>query len=333
MSEPNRPKNKNIARLTKPFAREVPLRSWWVVLSGVLLLAAGFAGTLPVWGWPLRALSAVFTALMIVRVFVIFHDHQHRAILPRSKTADFLMQLIGLFLMAPSSVWKHSHDTHHAHNSKLHGNELGSFPTMTLERYRSLGFAERLRYRIRRHPLVLLGGFFTSFVYAMCLQAFLENPRRHRDGLYAIILHAGIFTGLVLIFGWGVALLTLTLPFVIAGCMGSYLFYAQHNFPTVRLKDEDGWTFEGAALESSSFMRMPAVFHWFTGNIGYHHIHHLNARIPFYRLPEAFESLPELQGALTTNLSPAEIYRCLRLKLWCVDRQCMVDWKGRAAIR
>lgn len=333
MSKTSGSESKSIARLTKPFAKEHVLRSWWVVSSGALLLGAGFVGTLPVWGWPLRLASAVFTGLMIVRVFVIYHDHQHRAILSRSKVADLLMQGVGLFVMAPSSVWKHSHDTHHAHNSKLHGNELGSFPTMTVARYRNTGLAGRLRYRITRHPLVLLLGFFTSFVYAMCLQPFVDNPREHRDGLYALIIHAAIFSALVLTVGWGGALLTLTLPFVLAGCMGSYLFYAQHNFPTVRLKDEDGWTFEGAAMESSSFMRMPRVFHWFTGNIGYHHIHHLNARIPFYRLPEAFKSLPELQNALTTNLSPAEIVRCLRLKLWSVEKQCLVDWKGRESVR
>jgi omega-6 fatty acid desaturase (delta-12 desaturase) len=94
------------------------------------------------------------------------------------------------------------------------------------------------------------------------------------------------------------------------------------------LEDEDGWTYEGAALESSSFMRMPRILHWFTGNIGYHHIHHLNARIPFYRLPEVFEAIPELQQAKTTSLSPANIVRCLRLKVWSVEKERLVGFRN-----
>ncbi|MCB0782756.1 MAG: fatty acid desaturase, partial [Flavobacteriales bacterium] len=96
----------------------------------------------------------------------------------------------------------------------------------------------------------------------------------------------------------------------------AYLFYAQHNFPTATFADKDGWSYVNAALGSSSYMKMSQVMHWFTGNIGYHHIHHLNARIPFYRLPEAFEAIPELQEAKTTSLMPGEIVRCLRLKVW-----------------
>ena len=98
--------------------------------------------------------------------------------------------------------------------------------------------------------------------------------------------------------------------------MGAYLFYAQHNFPTATFAEKEGWSYVNAALGSSSYMRMNQVMHWFTGNIGYHHIHHLNARIPFYRLPEVYKAIPELQMAKTTSLMPGEMIRCLRLKVW-----------------
>ena len=107
--------------------------------------------------------------------------------------------------------------------------------------------------------------------------------------------------------------------------MGSYLFYAQHNFPDVSFNDSAGWTYEKAALESSSFMRTNRIMAWFTGNIGYHHVHHLNARIPFYRLPEVLREIPELQTPKTTSLNPMEIIRCLRLKVWDVESQQMVS--------
>jgi omega-6 fatty acid desaturase (delta-12 desaturase) len=110
----------------------------------------------------------------------------------------------------------------------------------------------------------------------------------------------------------------------VACAIGSYLFYAQHNFPTVTFEDREGWTYEKAALESSSYMKTSRIMAWFTGNIGYHHIHHLNARIPFYRLPEVLRAMPELQRPKTTSLSPAEMFRCLRLKVWDVEAQRMV---------
>jgi omega-6 fatty acid desaturase (delta-12 desaturase) len=102
------------------------------------------------------------------------------------------------------------------------------------------------------------------------------------------------------------------------------MFYAQHNFPDVSFNDAAGWTYEKAAMVSSSFMRTNRIMAWFTGNIGYHHIHHLNARIPFYRLPEVLKKIPELQTPKTTSLNPMEIIRCLRLKVWDVESQRMV---------
>lgn len=319
---------KKISRLTAQFAKDVPGKSWFAILSSFFLLGLAILGTLPVWAFPFRIVSSILAALMLVRVFVIYHDHQHRAILSKSKLADGIMKVVGILVLAPSSVWKHSHDSHHAHNSKLHGNDLGSYPTMTVERYRASSLKERIRYRVSRHPLTILCGYLTSFIFAMCLAPFFDEPRKHFDGLVSAVVHGALIALLVILFGWTGAFLTIILPFIIAGCLGSYLFYAQHNFPGVTLKDEDGWTYEGAALESSSFMRMPRILHWFTANIGYHHIHHLNARIPFYRLPEVYQAIPELQQAKTTSLSPVEIYRCFQLKIWNVEESRLVGYRG-----
>jgi omega-6 fatty acid desaturase (delta-12 desaturase) len=123
--------------------------------------------------------------------------------------------------------------------------------------------------------------------------------------------------------GWQGLLLTQTIPHFITYAIGTYLFYAQHNFPEVSFNSEAGWTYEKAAVESSSFLKTNRVMAWFTANIGYHHIHHLNARIPFYRLPEVIRAIPELQTPRMTSLHPLEIYRCLRLKVWDVDSQRM----------
>jgi len=122
--------------------------------------------------------------------------------------------------------------------------------------------------------------------------------------------------------------LTLIIPHFVASAIGSYLFYAQHNFPGVSFYDRAGWAYEKAALESSSYMKTGPIMAWFTANIGYHHIHHLNHRVPFYRLPEVLKKVPELARPKTTSLHPLDIIRCLRLKLWDVESQQMIGLRN-----
>jgi omega-6 fatty acid desaturase (delta-12 desaturase) len=195
---------------------------------------------------------------------------------------------------------------------------------MTKEQYLISPKAERVKYLFIRHPLTILFGYIFMFVYGMCISPFLDDPRDHADCVAAIILHIAISILLTVFFGWQAWLLTQLIPHFIASAIGCYLFYAQHNFPGVSFTDNAGWTYEKAALESSSFMKTNRIMAWFTANIGYHHIHHLNARIPFYRLPEALKQMPELQTPKTTSLNPLEIIRCLRLKVWDVEMQKLV---------
>jgi len=313
---------------TKAFAKDHPMKSWWCILSTTVYLVSAMVGTFP--GLPLgvRIACCAISGLLIVRLFVIYHDQQHHAILPKSKLAELYMRIFGIWVLCPSSIWRSSHDYHHAHNSKLRSAHIGSYPVMTAEQYRNSSKSERFTYLLMRHPLTILFGYLFVFLFGMVIYPFINSPRRHYDCLLAFLLHLALGAALVLMFGWTALLLTFVIPLMIACALGSYLFYAQHNFPTVTFKDKAGWTYEGAALESSSYLRTNPVMAWFTGNIGYHHIHHLNHRIPFYRLPEAFRAIPELQGAKTTSLSPAEIFRCLRLKVWCVQSQRMVGLRG-----
>jgi acyl-lipid omega-6 desaturase (Delta-12 desaturase) len=156
----------------------------------------------------------------------------------------------------------------------------------------------------------------------------MEQPREHFeehfDCLIALLTHAAVGALLTVFFGWPALLLSVVVPVFISGAIGSYLFYAQHNFPGVCFNDAAGRTYEKAAMQSSSFMKTGRIMGWFTANIGHHHIHHLNARIPFYRLPEVVRDIPELHIAENTSLNPMEILRCLRLKVWDVESQRMV---------
>ena len=313
---------------TKAFAKDQPLKSWWCIVSTTFLVIAALAGTFPALPLPVRLACSGLAGLLLVRLFVIYHDHQHHAILPKSHLADLYMRVFGLFVLCPSSIWRSSHDYHHAHNSKLRSAHIGSYPVMTKSQYEVSSRGDRFKYLFIRHPLTILFGYVFVFLIGMVIYPFINSPRQHYDCLLALLLHVTMGVVLVLMFGWLALALTLVIPLAIASMLGAYMFYAQHNFPTVTFKDKAGWTYEGAALESSSYMKTNKLMAWFTGNIGYHHIHHINHRIPFYRLPETFRAIPELQRAKTTSLWPAEIIRCLRLKVWCVETQRMVGVRG-----
>lgn len=315
---------KELFLATKPFASERPITSWWHVLFTGTLLWLALAGTL--WGgpWPLRMAFSLGAGLLVLRFFVIYHDQQHHAILAKSKLAEGIMRIFGILVLSPSSIWRSSHNHHHAHNSRLRGSHIGSFPIMTREQFDKSSPGKRRRYLFMRHPATILFGYVFVFLFGMCLYPFLRSPVRHWDSLAALVVHAAVGVALVHYFGWLALVLTLVAPLFVACAIGSYLFYAQHNFPGVSFQHNAGWTLEGAALDSSSFLVAGPILTWFTANIGYHHLHHLNPRVPFYRLPEAVQAIPELQHPKTTSLHPTEIIRCLRLKVWDVDAQRMV---------
>lgn len=320
---------KDLILATKPFAADSTAKSWWCVLSTALLLAGCLVGTLPhITGVQFhvigRIICSLFSGLLVLRLFVIYHDQQHHAILSKSRLAEHCMRIFGILALSPSSIWRASHNYHHKHNSKLRSTHIGSYPVMTKAEYLRSSKATRFQYLFMRHPLTILFGYLFVFLWGMCIYPFINQPKQHYDCLIASVIHLTLAVALTWFFGWTALVLTLLLPHFIASAIGAYLFYAQHNFPGVSFYDRAGWAYEKAALESSSFLKTNPVTAWFTGNIGYHHIHHLNARIPFYRLPEVLHKIPELAKPKTTTLHPFDIFRCLRLKVWDVETQQMV---------
>jgi acyl-lipid omega-6 desaturase (Delta-12 desaturase) len=318
------PSGLTLISATKRFAKDDTVRSWWHVLSLAVLLGAAFTGTLLNWNLAAKVACSVLSGLLLMRSFVIYHDQQHYAILSGSKLAESMMRVFGILAVTPSSVWRSSHNHHHKHNSKIRGSDIGSFPIMTKDQFLRSSPSERSGYLFVRHPLTILFGYVFMFLFGMCLNPFLNHPRKHMDCLIAIIVHIGIGAALLAFGGVQALLLTLVIPFFITYAVATYFFYAQHNFPGVSFSDQGGWTYEKAAMESSSFMKTGRIMAWFTANISYHHVHHLNARIPFYRLPEVVREIPELRHPKTTSLNPADILRCLRLKVWDVETQTMV---------
>jgi len=316
---------KELFDATKPFAKDSTVTSWWHVVSTAILLFAALTGTL--WNFILagKICCSVLSGALILRFFVIYHDQQHKAILAHSRLAEGLMKVFGLLALSPSTIWRSSHNYHHKHNSKLRSAHIGSFPVMTKEQYLKSSKSQRLGYLAMRHPLTILFGYFTVFIWGMCLYPFFNQPRKHWDGLLAVTVHGLIWLGVGLCFGGQGLLLALVIPCLLAHGMGAYMFYAQHNFPDVSFSDRAGWTYEKAALESSSYLETGPIGAWFSANIGLHHIHHLNARVPFYRLTETMAALPELMNPKRTSLSLSDVLRCLRLKVWDVKAQRMIS--------
>ena len=318
---------KALIQATKPYAKEFRSKSWWYTISTLILIVFTHVLIFVIDFWGIQLAVSVVAGLLLVRFFVISHDFQHHSILQRSEIAFVLFTVFGFYMLIPSSIWKRSHDHHHDHNSKLYGSSIGSFPIVTKEKFRALSTSERRVYLFIRHPFSILFAYFFAFLYGTCLRSFFSSPRRHWDSLLALAFHYSLGAFLVYRFGWSAAFIGFFLPIMIAHALGSYLFYAQHNFPGVTFEDRQGWTYINAALNSSSFMKMSPVMHWFTANIGYHHIHHLNSRIPFYRLPEAYADLPEVQNAKETSLHPTDVIRCFRLKVWDPDIREMISMR------
>ena len=318
---------KDLINATVPFAEVSPARSWWYVGSTFAMLAAALAGAgLAPW-WPLRLLFSLLAAMLMVRAFITYHDYMHRAILARSRIAWILFRVYSALALTPPRSWKKSHNYHHGHVGQISASSIGAFPIMTTQMWRVASRGERAGYRITRHPLTVLTGYISIFFLSVTLMPLLKDPARHWDSLLALAGHVALIAVLWIFGGFDTALFVVLLPVIIASALGSYLFFAQHSFKRMHILSPQAWTYYRAALESSSYMQLNKVMQWFTGNIGFHHIHHLNVRIPFYRLPEVMDAIPELQSPVTTTLSPGDIRDCFRCCLWDEDRQRVVSYR------
>ncbi|MCA9515694.1 MAG: fatty acid desaturase [Myxococcales bacterium] len=312
---------------TRPYAEEDRAKSWRLLFVTVGLWAAALVGTAVAPWWPLKLVLSVFAGLVAIRWFIFYHDYLHTAILQDSKLASAIFGVCGFYTLAVRSVWRETHNYHHKNNAKLVGSAIGSYPVLTIGMWRSLTPAQRRLYKTIRHPLFIFFGYFTVFMIGMTFSPAKRDMKKHWGGPLAVALHIGAFVALGLLAGWVTAFFVVSFPLIVALGAGSYLFFAQHNFPEMQLKDRRGWDYTFAALRSSSYFVMNPVMHWFTGNIGYHHVHHLNHRIPFYRLPEAMAAIPELQDPGRTTWKLSDIVANLKLAVWDPEENRMLTYK------
>lgn len=318
-----------LVRATMPFARENVALSW-AHLSVTLSIVVGLHAALfwlnsrAAWAMPL---VSVAIGLIYVRLFIFFHDYLHGAIFRRQWLAKPFMTAIGYLILAVTSVWQETHDYHHRHNARVIGSSIGSYPVVTVKMWKRMSPEQRKGYLTLRNPVTIIMGYLTVFMVGMSASPFKRNPKAHWQAPVAVVVHLLWIATWAVFFGWKLALCAVVLPLFISCALGSYLFFAQHNFPDVKYFERREWTFDQAAIRSSSMFEMPKFLHWLTGNIGYHHIHHLNHRIPFYRLPEVYKAIPELQSPGRVSWRPSSIRACLALAVWDPELGRMITYE------
>ena len=323
--------DRELQQATRPFAQQSPARSWWYTGSTfALLVCALTAAAIAPW-WPLRLASSVLGALLLVRVFILYHDFMHGSILPGSKLARAVFYAYAAVNLTPPRSWRDSHNFHHANVGRVAVPNVGAFPLMSAGMWRNASRRERLHYRLIRHPVTILLAYLTIFLFSVTLGPLLRRPSRYWDSALAVAAHGTAVAALWLIGGFDTVFFALLLPMAMAAALGGYLFYAQHSFPGMRILPDEEWTVYRASLVSSSYLKLGPVLRWFTGNIGFHHVHHLNSLIPFYRLPDAMAAIPELQHPSVTTLRPRAIAACFRANLWDDAQGCMIDYRDAGA--
>lgn len=262
----------------------------------------------------------------VVRVFIIFHDCTHYSFFKNNKANRFVGTITGIITLFPYEKWKRNHAIHHATSSNLDKRGIGDVWMMTVDEYVNASRLKRLQYRFYRNPFVMfvLGPFLLYLVTNRINRK--GAPWRERINTYITnVSIIAIYSTIIYLIGWK-AFLLVQLPIVfVAGSLGIWLFYVQHQFEESYFEKDDKWSFVKAAVEGSSYYKLPKVLQWITGNIGYHHVHHLSPKIPNYNLQEAHDNTPPLEHATTITLKTS--LQAINFRLYDEETRDFVTFK------
>jgi omega-6 fatty acid desaturase (delta-12 desaturase) len=300
----------------------LPLLALWV--------AAWLASRFDLW-W-LSLLIAIPAGGFMVRLFIIQHDCGHGSFFAHKWANDWVGRVIGVVTMTPYDFWRRMHAMHHSTSGNLDKRGHGDIDTLTVREYLALPFLGRLKYRLYRNPLIMFGvGPAYMFLVRHRLPFGLMRAG-WRPWMSTQATNACIALSIAAL-AWLVgvkALLLVHLPIlIVAATAGVWLFYVQHQFEGTTWSTDEDWRFQDAAMLGSSYYDLPAVLRWLTGNIGIHHVHHANSRIPYYRLPGVLRDHPDLRAIGRVGL--LQSMRCVRLKLWDEDQRRLVSFREARA--
>jgi omega-6 fatty acid desaturase (delta-12 desaturase) len=265
---------------------------------------------------PLIAVALMIpTAGFLVRVFVVFHDCAHSSLLPSRRANTWVGRVLGLLVLSPFRCFRHEHAGHDATAGDLDRRGVGDVETLTVAEYQARPWRGRLAYRLFRHPSVMFG---LGPVFAMLIEPRLVRrgtPSRMRNSALGIDVALAVIVGVLCwLIGWEDFLIVWAPAALLAGSVGIWLFYVQHQFESTYWQRRGEWSYAEAALRGSSYLKLPKLLQFFTANIGLHHVHHLNARIPNYNLQRAHDANAIFAGVPTVSIRDG--VRAVKFKLW-----------------
>jgi len=275
----------------------------------------------------LSLLLVVPAAGFLIRAFIVFHDCTHGSFVRSRRANNLIGAAIGLLVWLPFRGWQHEHAVHHATAGDLDRRGVGDITTLTVAEYRALPVWGRVGYRLFRNPLVMFGlGWLLVLVLKPRFVPRGASARVRRSILATDLVLGVVVAGLCFALGWRDFLLVQGPVFLVAGAAGTWLFYVQHQFEGTYWQAHANWRYDRAALEGSSYLKLPRLLQFFTGNIGFHHVHHLSVGIPNYNLQRAHESAEDLRAV--PELTLWDGLRATRLKLWDEQRGRLVTFRA-----
>ncbi|MFC5703028.1 fatty acid desaturase [Cohnella faecalis] len=293
----------------------LPLAALWI--AAYYSLSISFWLTLPL---------AIAASGFVIRTFIIFHDCCHQSFFKSKLANEIVGTITGVLTLVPYHQWKTTHSIHHATSSNLDKRGVGDIWIMTVEEFAAASFWRRLAYRIYRNPLVMFG-IGPAFIFLVDYR-FNRKAARRRERINTYLTNVSLvalYALLIWAIGWQAFLLVQGPVFFFSGLAGVWLFYVQHQFEDSYFENEDEWSYVKAAVEGSSYYKLPKPLQWMTGNIGFHHVHHLSPRVPNYRLEAAHNATPPLQQATTINLRTS--LKSLNFRLWDENNKKFVGFR------
>lgn len=318
----------SLHKSVKPFANANHTKSTFQLLNTIppLLLTwvlAYLSLSVSVW---LSIGLAVVAAGFIVRSFIIFHDCTHGSFYQSKKKNNLLGTITGIITLFPYEKWKREHAIHHASSSNLDKRGVGDIWVMTVDEYKDASKWRKFTYRAYRNPVVMfgLGPLYLMLVANRTNRSDAKKKEKQNTYLINIVLLL-LFTGLIFALGWQAFLLVHGISLYLAAALGIWLFYIQHTFEDSYFEEESEWNYVKAAVDGSSYYQLPKLLQWLSGNIGYHHVHHLAPRVPNYNLEEAHESTPPLQYATTITMKTS--LDSLRYRLYDPEQKAFITFR------
>ena len=276
--------------------------------------------------WLFAIPLAILGGLFLVRAFIIFHDCGHGSFFRSKKANDVLGFITGMLTFTPYHHWKWEHAMHHATTGDLDRRGIGDVWTLTVKEYLASSRTTRINYRLVRNPFILF--VFAPLFLFFVLERFPSKKSKPREKRSVMMMNLALLTwGVCMsaIFGFIPWLIIQLVMMSVAGCSGVWLFYVQHQFEDAYWEETKNWDFTTAAMEGSSYYKLPKVLQWFSGNIGFHHIHHLNPRIPNYNLERCHHSDPFFRNAPELNIFTS--LRSIKYRLWDEDNGKMISFR------